>query len=106
MDQQQLVLLVLLDLCTAFDTRDYSQLLLHFKTRLGIGGHVHAWIKSNLTDRYQLIATEGIKAAKTQLKYGSLQGSVLGPLLFSLYIMLPAGDIIRQHGINCHFIHF
>ncbi len=94
-------LLVLLDLSAAFDTIDHNILLNRLENFVGISGSALAWFKSYLSDRHQFVAVNEEVSYRSQVQYGVPQGSVLGPLLFTLY-MLPLGNIIRKHGVSFH----
>ena len=102
MDQGNVVALVLLDLSAAFDTVDHAILLRRLEQRTGLSGTVLNWFSSYLTGRTQSVVIDGESSERHVLRYGVPQGSVLGPILFTVYT-LPIGDIIRRHGIPFHF---
>jgi hypothetical protein len=101
-DEGSVAVLVLLDLSAAFDTIDHEKLLDHLQNRLGITGDALAWFRSYLTDRHQSVQIEGEKSDPLSLLFGVPQGSVLGPLMFTVYTS-PLGDLIRHHGYKHHF---
>ena len=76
--------LVLLDLSAAFDTTDHNILLGYFKSWFGLGGTVLKWFASYLSDQCQTIKIGSTLSELSKFIYSVPQGSVLGPLLFSL----------------------
>ena len=102
LDNGNEVLLVLLDYTAAFDTVNHSILLHRLEHRFGISGTVLCWLKSYLNDRSQYVKVDGFDSSSISLNYGVPQGSVLGPLLFTLYVS-PIEDIIKHHGLDAMF---
>ncbi len=94
-------LLVLLDLSAVFNTIDHNIILNRLENCVGISGSVLACFKSYLSDSHQFVAVNEEVSYRSQVQYGVPQGSVLGPLLFTLY-MLPLGNIIRKHRVSFH----
>ena len=93
--------LILLDLSTAFDTIDHAILLKRLADRFSIHGTALSWLKSYLTGREQVVKAAGTYSSEAPLRYGVPQGSILGPLLFSLYTA-PVADIASRNGICAH----
>ncbi len=100
LDGGKVGVLVMLDLSAAFDTVDHAQLLdrLH---AIGVWGKALSWFRSYLNERHQQVVIEGSRSSGAGLSCGVPQGSVLGPLLFSVYTS-PLGSIIRSHGLDFH----
>ena len=96
------MLLVLLDYTAAFDTVNHSILLHRLEHRFEISGTVLCWLKSYLNDHSQYVKVDGFDSSSISLNYGVPQGSVLGPLLFTLYVS-PIEDIIKHHGLDAMF---
>ena len=99
--QKKGVLLVLLDLSAAFDTVDHD-LLMNTISQLGVGGVAYDWLRAYLTGRRQSISINGKVSEPKELDCGVPQGSVLGPILFTIYTH-SLGKLLRQYNINYHF---
>ena len=94
---------VLLDQSAAFDTIDHGTLLGCLSSWFGVSGVVLEWFKSYLSDHLQCVKIGSILSGAKKLLCGVPQGSVLGPILFSLYTT-PLCKVIRNHpGIGFHF---
>ena len=85
MDKNNVPLNIYIDLSKAFDTLDHEILLskLHF---YGIGGFENNLFRSYLTQRHQYVDYNGSHSATKIIGTGVPQGSILGPLLFLIYI--------------------
>ena len=76
---------VFIDLQKAFDTVDHT-ILLKKLDHYGIRGVANAWFNSYLTNRKQYVSISGFDSDLKTAEFGVPQGSVLGPLLFLIYI--------------------
>ena len=101
MDNQKVTCLVLLDLSAAFDTVSHELLLNQLKLRFGITGSALSWIESYLTQRSQKVIIDDFESDHITLTQGVPQGSVLGPILYTLF-MSPLGNLCRSHGVCYH----
>ena len=99
-DQGMVSILSLLDLSAAFDTIDHDLLCRRLQSTFGCTGTVLEWFRSYLSKRTQAVFINEESNPST-LKYGVPQGSVLGPILFTVY-MKPLSSVIKPSGFSHH----
>ena len=76
---------VYLDFAKAFDKVDHK-ILMKKVYKFGIRGKLYEWIKNFLENRYQQVLVDGVLSRKEKVISGVPQGTVIGPLLFLIYI--------------------
>ena len=87
---------------SAYDTVNHETLLKGLRDWVGLSGTALGWFSSNLSNRMCRVSVKNHTSSISKLRYGVPQGSILGPILFSIY-MLSLGEVIRRHGISFHF---
>ena len=97
LDNDEYVVGIFCDLQKAFDTVNH-EILLSKLNNYGIRGTLHAWFADYLKNRKQVITINGVSSRFGLIACGVPQGSVLGPLLFLLYVndmpnAVPGSDI-------------
>ena len=83
--RKEIALLLLIDFSKAFDMVDHD-ILLEKLAHYDIRGMAYQWLKSYLYNRKQFVSINGKNSKINPFKYGVPQGSILGPLLFIIYI--------------------
>ena len=91
LDKGEEVIIILLDFSSAFDTISF-----------GISGKALDWIKSYLTGRTHTVVIGKDHSSSHVLSQGVPQGSVMGPILLTMYTS-PLESLIDQHGVNKMF---
>ena len=94
-------MLALLDFSSALDTIDHPILVHRLHTDFGFTDAVLQWFSSYLTDRTHYVSLSNHCSAFPPVHPGVPHGSVLGPILFTMYIK-PLSAIIDSHSIIHH----
>ena len=85
LENSEYVIGIFLDFSKAFDTVDHD-ILLRKLYHYGIRGNALQWFESYLKNRKQFVTYNGVSSDTKLITCGVLQGSILGPLLFLIYI--------------------
>ena len=93
--------LTLLDLSATFKTIDHLTLISRLSSWYGISGTALDWFTSYLSDQCQQVKIQDYVSDPVYIAFGVPQGSVLGPILFTLYTA-PLSHVIAEHDVEHH----
>ena len=94
----EFTLAIFCDLSKAFDVIDH-RILLHKLSTYGIRGNVYTWFENYLSGRTQFVEMDGKRSSHQNIYCGVPQGSILGPLLYLIYV----NDISKSCKCNILF---
>ena len=100
-DSGNVSILVLLDLSAAFDTLNHTILIQRLQNFLGLSGTALDWFISYLSNRSFQVKQKSDISSHHHFVHGVPQGSVLGPILFRIY-MLPLLVLLSSLGVSFH----
>ena len=99
-DERKGVILLLIDLSAAFHTIDQAILLNTLSNTISVKDRCLSWFAAYLQHRQYMVLIAGEQSKPHKLTCGVPQGSVLGPLLFTIY-MTPLASLLKLHGMIC-----
>src|SRR5664279_3149135 len=99
--QKTRTLLVQLDLSAAFNTIDQDVLLRRMEQTFGLSGTALRWAHSYITGRSQFVRVGEKQSSTVACEYGVAQGSVLGPLFYTLYVA-PIANVIASFNVTTY----
>ena len=98
-DKKARTLLIQLDLSAAFDTIDQDTLLRRLEKTFGLSGSVIRWAQSYVCGRSQFVRVGEKQSTTVACEHGIAQGSVLGPLFYTLYVA-PIASVIASFNVK------
>ena len=95
LDEGKELRFIFMEVSKAFD-RVWHDGVIYKLRRAGIGGTLLSWFRNYLEDRKQKVVVEGAESSEREILAGVPQGSILGPILFILYV----NDIVNHLNLN------